>query len=81
MKKEDAHYADVIVHNDGTIAKVHHIGDNGEVFYFCLLFNKGAKKAQEPFAEWYGNIGDYMQASRQDKKRLESWIIQNAKAK
>lgn len=33
MKKEDVRYAQNIVHNDGTIIKVHHIDDDNKVHF------------------------------------------------
>ena len=44
MKKEDTRYGQNIVHNDGTIIKVHHIDDENKVHFFAFKTTKNSPK-------------------------------------
>lgn len=79
MNKEEVHYGDIIHSNDDTLVKVHHIGDNGEVYYFAYADNARGAMGEKPYNRFYGNIYNSYPATPEQKRWMESWIIEHTK--
>ena len=74
MKKEEVKYGDIIHSNDDSIIKVHHIGDEGEVFYIAYADNARGELGHIPYTHSYGTIDECYEASAHEKEFLENWI-------
>lgn len=64
-----------IIHtSDDSLIKVHHIGENGEVFYMAYADNARGKIQECPYAHYYGYISSCYTATEEQKQWLENWI-------
>lgn len=77
MEKELVKYGDVIKHIDGTLVKVHHISDDGKVYYIGYdqpTANGNSHISDDTDKYFYGNIRDFYWASEEGAEKLSSWI-------
>ena len=77
MEKELIRYGDVIKHVDGTLVKVHHISDDGKVYYIGYdqpTANGNSHISDDTDKYFYGNIRDFCWASEEWAEKLSSWI-------
>ena len=88
MKKDDIRYGQNIVHNDGTIVKVHHVDEQDKVHFFAILTigNKGVPGYgvgmivhNDDYSKTYGSVDQFRPASPSEKTRIERWLIEKAK--
>jgi len=88
MKKNDIRYGQNIVHNDGTIVKVHHVDEQNRVHYFAILTNGnkgvpgygvGMIVHNDDYKLVYGTIDQFRPAAPSEKTRMERWLIEKAK--
>lgn len=85
MKKEDVRYGQNIVHNDGTIIKVHHIDNENKVHFFAFKtkgnnnvpgLGDGMIVHNDNYDNTYGVVDDCRPVSPSEKTMMERWIIQ-----
>lgn len=86
MNRKDVRYAQNIVHNDGTIIKVHHIDDENRVHFFAFKTkgNQGSPGLgdgmivhNDNYDNTYGIVDDCRPASPSELMMMERWIIEN----
>lgn len=75
-----ADYGQNIIHNDGTIVKVHHVSPEGKVYYyaFWIKSTNHFQFGETPYDREYGFITDFEPLSREDSLEFERVIINNS---
>lgn len=66
---------DIVCSSDETLVKVHHLGINGEVYFMAYADAARGRLQREPYTLFYGFISSCHQATENQKKWLEDWIL------
>lgn len=75
MELHSLKIGDIVCSSDETLVKVHHLGRNGEVYFMAYADAARGRLQKEPYTRFYGFISSCHQATEDQKKWLEDWIV------
>lgn len=74
--KEMVHWGDTLTHQDGTIVKVHHIGQSALVCYYAKLDTKNMKLSQndKAFQYCYGYLKEFRKSTEVECRIIDKLL-------